>query len=124
MGSPAKDRYYIPLPVYASGNVYLNGARPWNKETDPVTREGRFTFALEEKEGTLTLRSDIGKALAGLSVSPVSSDTLEPAFEPEQRFEAPDGGAIVFDTDFLGNQRGENAIPGPFAAWGEAVQVL
>ena len=26
MGSPAKDRYYLPLPVYTAGNVYLNGA--------------------------------------------------------------------------------------------------
>ena len=50
----------------------------------------------------------------------MDSDTLGCAFEPEQRFEDPDGTAITFDTDFFGAHRGVSALPGPFAN-GEAV---
>ena len=45
----------------------------------------------------------------------VRTDTLGKAFEPEQRFENPDGSEIVFDTDYYGNQRFQNILPGPFA---------
>ncbi len=45
----------------------------------------------------------------------IHTDTLGKAFEPEQRFENPDGTDITFDSDFLGNHRGLNVIPGPFA---------
>lgn len=34
MGSPDSDRYYMPLPIWSKGNVYLNGARHWKKEED------------------------------------------------------------------------------------------
>ena len=44
------------------------------------------------------------------------TDTLGLAFEPEQRFESPDGSAITFDIDYFGNHRGVTAMPGPFAA--------
>lgn len=46
----------------------------------------------------------------------VDSDTLGEAFEPEQRFENPDGSTIHFDTDYLGNRRSLSAMPGPFAS--------
>ena len=46
----------------------------------------------------------------------IDSDTLGKAFEPEARYENPDGTAIRFDTDFLGEHRGTEVIPGPFAA--------
>lgn len=49
------------------------------------------------------------------SVSMVSSDTLGKAFEPEERYENPDGTDILFNTDYLGNHRGLNVLPGPFA---------
>ena len=45
----------------------------------------------------------------------ITSDILGKAFEPEQRFEAPDGTAITFDTDFYGNRREGEIKPGPFA---------
>ena len=38
------------------------------------------------------------------------------AFEPEQRFENPDGTSIVFNEDYFGEHRGISTIPGPFAS--------
>ena len=51
----------------------------------------------------------------GMSSRIISSETLGTAFEPEERFENPDGSDIVFDTDFLGNKRNEDISAGPFA---------
>jgi hypothetical protein len=45
----------------------------------------------------------------------IHSDILGKAFEPEERFENPDGSAITFDTDYFGKHRGVDVIPGPFA---------
>lgn len=44
----------------------------------------------------------------------ITSDTLGFAFEPEQRFETPEGEGIVFDRDFYGRKRPQNPVPGPF----------
>ena len=45
----------------------------------------------------------------------ITSDTLGMAFEPEERFENPDGSDIIFDADYYGNKRGELPVAGPFA---------
>jgi hypothetical protein len=45
----------------------------------------------------------------------ITSDILGKAFEPEQRFESPDGSEIVLDTDYSGKKRTGKIIPGPFA---------
>ena len=37
MGSDVGDLYYEHLPVWASGNCYFNGARPWKKESDAIS---------------------------------------------------------------------------------------
>jgi hypothetical protein len=39
---------------------------------------------------------------------------LGEAFEPEERFEEPDGTPILLCEDILGNQRSERPVPGPF----------
>ena len=46
----------------------------------------------------------------------IHTSTLGKAFEPEQQYENPDGTPITFDDDYLGNKRGINIIPGPFAS--------
>ena len=48
----------------------------------------------------------------------LSTDDLGEAFEPEMRFENPDGTPIIFDTDFFGDKAGQR-IAGPFidSAW-------
>ena len=51
MGSAPSDRYYNPLPVYAGGNAYFNGAVPMKKEKDAfVDRKNKITFEVTEKD--------------------------------------------------------------------------
>ena len=54
----------------------------------------------------------------------VNSDILGYAFEPEERFENPDGTDIVFDSDYFGNHRGIRVLPGPFASAEDAGKKL
>ena len=54
--------------------------------------------------------------IGGFECRMVDSDVLGKAFEPEERFENPDGSTITFDTDYNGNSRTGSVIPGPLAS--------
>ena len=45
----------------------------------------------------------------------ISTETLGMAFEPEQKYENPDGSPIIFNQDFFGNHRDVKTAAGPFA---------
>ena len=45
---------------------------------------------------------------------PINTESLGIAFEPEQRFENPDGSPIMFDSDYFGRKRGIHPVAGPF----------
>ena len=70
---------------------------------------------LEEKDGRFVLKTNLYERIRNFEVGLISSDTLGKAFEPEERYENPDGTDIVFDTDYLGKHRGVRILPGPFA---------
>jgi hypothetical protein len=110
----SRDRYYMPLPVWSEGNAYFNGAAACDLEADPLRDcEHRIDVALREDGGRLTVTGDFAKYLKGVKL--ITSATLGEAFEPEERFENPDGSDIVFDTDIYGNKRPQTPVPGPFA---------
>ena len=123
MGSEPSDRYYMHLPVWAAGNAYLGGARPWRKEKGPLTVGGDVSLKLVERDGRWALESNLGELLAGARASRVNTAALGMAFEPEQPYENPDGTPIEFDTDYFGRDTGENPAPGPFAPWAERIDL-
>ena len=79
---------------------------------------------LVEKDGEYTLKTNVYDFLGDFRAGMVTSDILGYAFEPEQRFEDPDGTAITFDTDYLGEHRPVEPVPGPFAGKEAAAKVL
>ena len=125
MGSPMSDRYYIHLPVWADGNVYFNGAKPWKKETNCVVdTEHHVDIALEEKDGEWTLKTNLYDVLPEIKSAMICTETLGMAFEPEQVFENPDGTPITFNTDYFGNHRKVNPTVGPFECGADAAKKL
>ena len=82
--SELEKAHFGRLPIWAEGNIYMNGVRACRQEKKVKCRM-------------------------------VTSDILGKAFEPEQRFEAPDGSDLVFDVDYYGNKRTGDIVPGPFA---------
>lgn len=123
MGSAPSDRYYIPLPVWTGGNRYFNGAKPCDKEKDFVLdTEHKIYLELKEENGSWTLHTNLGKYLPTGEEKLITTETLGMAFEPEQRFENPDGTEIVFDEDYFCVK--QNAITaGPFAEIKEIMEL-
>ena len=110
-----KDIYYSKLPVYTGGNWYFNGAQPCDREKDAhVDTEHKAVLKLVEKDGGVYLETNLGELLKGACTGIQSTETLGKAFEPEQRFENPDGSEIIFNEDYFGDKRGVTALPGPF----------
>ncbi|MDD2647364.1 MAG: right-handed parallel beta-helix repeat-containing protein [Eubacteriales bacterium] len=113
------------LPVWVEGNAYFNGATVCKHETENFVCSSDKAFVeLEEKGGKYSLKTNVYKLLGGYKDRMIDSDILGCAFEPEQRFENPDGTAIVFDDDYFGKKRDSAPIPGPFAAADEAEKAL
>lgn len=115
MGSSASDRYYNSLPVWAGGNVYFNGAKPMSGEKAAVDESNKVIIELVEENGKAAVRTNIGEFTSELSDKLMSTSDLGMAFEPEEKYENPDGTPIIFDTDINGKNRGITAYAGPFA---------
>ena len=116
MGSEPSDRYYNPLPVWAEGNVYFNGAKAMSNENAVIDNEHTITLSVEERNGKYSIKTNLGDYVQKLKATTlISTETLGMAFEPEQKFENPDGTSIVFNEDYFGNSCGLNPLAGPFA---------
>ncbi len=110
------EAHFGHLPVWAAGNVYLAGSKPWKKEKEKlVNKKDKVTVELKEKDGKYTLKTNIFDLIKDFRGNIINSDVLGKAFQPDQRFENPDGSPITFDTDYFGDHRGLYAVPGPFA---------
>ena len=117
--------HFSHLPVWIDGNAYFEGATPWKNEKNAfVDNSGKVTVDVVDKNGDWFLDTNIYEVLNSFKVDMISTETLGEAFEPEQKFENPDGTPITFDVDFLGNHRGTNIIPGPFASADSSKEVL
>ncbi len=115
LGSEPSDRYYMHLPVWSEGNIYFNGATPWKKEKNYFVDSTHIvTLSAEEKDGAWALHTNLYDVLPDFTIGTISTETLGMAFEPEQRFENPDGSPILFNTDYLGNHRAVHPCAGPF----------
>ncbi|MBQ6382713.1 MAG: right-handed parallel beta-helix repeat-containing protein [Clostridia bacterium] len=122
MGSdnPYPDRYYDHLPVWIEGNLYCNGAAACVKEQNGAADDREVSVGVEQREDGWYLTGNLYEQLPACNVRVVSTETLGMAFEPEERYENPDGTPIVFSSDYFGNKRDARTIPGPFADAGEA----
>lgn len=124
MGSAPSDRYYMHLPVWTGGNAFLSGAKPCDKEQNFTRSDTPVSLELREQDGVYTLVTDLFDQLSATDAPFVSTEILGMAFEPEQKFEAPDGSPIVFSEDYFGVHREVSPLPGPFASPEEAKRPL
>ena len=112
------------LPVWVEGNAYFNGATVSKHEKHGLTGEKQVHANVVEKDGKWLLDTDVYECLKDFCGGIITSDLLGKAFEPEQRFENPDGTAITFDRDYFGDHRGTDTLPGPFACAEQATRCL
>ncbi len=110
------EAHFGHLPVWIAGNAYFNGADVCKHEkVKLVDKENKVSLTINDKDGKITIKTNVFDLVKGFKNGIITSDILGCAFEPEQRFENPDGTPITFDRDYFGNERGLSAIPGPFA---------
>ncbi len=124
MGGLAKA-HFGHLPVWVDGNAYFNGATVYHKEAHKLKDpKGGIKVSLTEKEGKVSLKTNLYARLKNFRDGIITSDVLGLAFEPEERFENPDGTEIIFNRDYFGNPRGTETIPGPFATAEDSTKAL
>lgn len=108
------DRYYSALPVWFDGNYYFNGAKPANVDkTAVVDNKHEINIDIVETKEGWKLKTNLYKYLPKNTTKIINTKVLGMAFEPEQMFENPDGSEIIFNKDFLGEDRGNNPTAGP-----------
>lgn len=111
-----RDIYYEQLPIYTGGNVYFNGAQPCDKEENFVVDvEHTVTLELTQDGDSWKLHTNLYEFLPAFETPFVCTEMLGEAFEPEQRFENPDGTPLLFNQDYFGEKRETSPIPGPFS---------
>lgn len=120
-----KEAHFSHLPIWASGNAYFNGAQAWKKETDNlINTKDEIKFDLVDQDGHPTIETNLYDYLDQFKNGIIDTEILGEAFEPEQRFEMPNGDAITFNEDYFGNHRGISTVPGPFVSEADAKESL
>ena len=120
-----KEVYYDHLPVYSGGNVFFNGAKPYDGEKNyKEDTEHRIELSIKEENGSYRLVTNLYEFVPKFETPFISTEMLGEAFEPEQRFENPDGSPILFNQDYFGKNRDMMPLPGPFADGCEAGETL
>ncbi|MDY3747299.1 MAG: right-handed parallel beta-helix repeat-containing protein [Lachnospiraceae bacterium] len=122
-GKPAdmaklEPAHFGHLPVWLEGNAYLGGARACKNEVNGFIGEdtyGDVYVELKKKDDGYYLDTNVYDMIDGFTGRMINTDVLGMAFEPEEKFENPDGTPIQFDEDYFGRHRGLRVIPGPFA---------
>ncbi|MHB1010440.1 MAG: right-handed parallel beta-helix repeat-containing protein [Propionibacteriaceae bacterium] len=111
---PGDLNVFLPVknPVMIHSNLYLDGARAYEKETDPVVSDtvpGLVVTAGDEVEIELTLPADFRSQTMPV---PTTADLGRVRF-PDLEFEAPDGSGIQLGTDLVGAATDGPVVPGP-----------
>jgi alpha-N-arabinofuranosidase len=103
-------------PLQTGGNVFLNGARPYVHEVEPVVA-GEFDpqVKLVEGGGEFRLELDLGSAAREAKTRLVTTEMLGKARVPGVGYERGDGSALRVDRDYFGKKRSaKNPTAGPF----------
>ncbi|MFI6071661.1 right-handed parallel beta-helix repeat-containing protein [Actinoplanes sp. NPDC051343] len=107
----------IRQAVYAVGNVYAGGARPFDGESDPVLL-GAATARLDDEGDAVYLRTDLPEAFTRAAHAVVTGADLPRVRVAAADFEERDGSPAVIDVDLTGAVRPRDAAAaaGPIAA--------
>lgn len=120
-----RDVYYDHLPVYTGGNVFFNGAKPYDGEENyKVDTANKVELSIKEEDGKYRLVTNLYQFVPKFETPFISTEMMGEAFEPEQRFENPDGSSIIFNRDYFGKERDMMPLSGPFANGCEAEELL
>ena len=113
------------LPMFVSGNVYLNGATRFENESNPQEIAYNPEVKIERTDEGVFLTMDIDKKLIKMKNQMVTTELLGEALIPGQGYVNPDDSPITIDIDYLGKTRNRrNPTAGPFENPGRGKQTF
>jgi hypothetical protein len=106
----------VAQAVYASGNVFAAGARPYAGESNPLVVEGGSVTVAADGDAVY-LETDLPAAFTGARIGLVSGRDLPRVRFADADFEEPDGTPAVMDRDLTGEIKtaGSEYAAGPVA---------
>lgn len=103
----------IKQPAYVDGNVYLQGAKAFDREENRWEGDFDPAFGLTVEEGVLFLEITLPEEMFEVKTKIVTSEELGMTRISEAPFEGPDGSGLALKCDLTGKERGERPLPGP-----------
>lgn len=107
----------VEQPVYIDNNMYLGGAKPYERENKAILDETFDPeFLIVEEDNSVYLSCNLPESFFKTKGPIHSTSTLERVRIADAEFENPDGSEIVLNTDFLDvEKKGENVL-GPISS--------
>ena len=101
--------------IISDGNIFYNGAKPYNNETNSIeTPKRNPSFEIEEKGRNAYLKMELDNSIFEVNTSIVTTEKLGSTVVSEAIYENPDGSSYTLEIDFQGNIRNnKNPLPGP-----------
>jgi hypothetical protein len=107
------------FPSFAAGNAYLNGAHPYNGETDPVMlKDSDPEHRVVEEGERVFLQITLDPGIATAHTVRVTTELLGKTQIAEAAYEEDNGSPLAIDADYFGKPFGTKRSPGPFATPG------
>jgi len=104
------------VPIFSAGNIYLNGARPYPKEINPLVLEEDVKVKVLEEGGVTYLQMTLPAPLLMSDTKIVSSRLLSKTMISDLGYENADGTPIIIGWDYFGKKiNSQHPTPGPFA---------
>src|SRR6201995_4773136 len=111
---PGDHQRFLGLtqPVYARGNVYAEGAKPFAGETGPIRLDAATVSVVDEGDAVY-LETSLPAAFGGGRHAVVPGAALPRVRFVDADFEELDGTPVVIDVDLTGERRTGEAAAGP-----------
>lgn len=93
----------------------MSGTCLYEKEDDALTLNEDPDVRIEKDGGEVYLILNIPEQIEKFACEVITTEMLGMPRIVEERYEAPDGTEIVFDTDICGRKRCGKTCPGPVA---------
>ena len=107
---------HVEEPVYIKENLYMQGAKPYEKEENFIElKDYNPQIKIVEENNQVFLSIDLPEEFEQLKTDIYSSSTLPQPRIVAEDFENPDGSALVLDSDYLNQHENNHRKVGPIS---------
>lgn len=103
----------VDQPVYIDGNVYLNGAKPYENENNQYCSTEETWIAIQQEADGVYLETELPEAFFHVSTKCYETKDLGFTRVSDGIFDDPEGQNISFSVDYFGTEATEAPLPGP-----------